>query len=58
MAILKKTIIQSDTRWEKEIRLLGIPVYLERELDVRTKKDDKPRPLGFQQLGDVSLLEV
>lgn len=58
MAILKISIIQSDTRWAKEIRLFGIPVYLERELDVRTKKDDKPGPIGFQQLGDVSLLEV
>ena len=26
----------------KEVRLFGIPVYLERELDVRTKKGDTP----------------
>lgn len=58
MAILQISIIQSDTRWAKEVRLFGIPVYLERELDVRTKKEDKPKKIGFQQIGDTTLLDV
>ena len=58
MAILQISIIQSDTRWAKEVRLFGIPVYLERELDVRTKKEDKSKKIGFQQIGDTTLLDV
>lgn len=59
MAILQISIIQSDTRWAKEVRLFGIPVYLERELDVRAKKGDTPpRRIGFQQIGDTALLDV
>jgi len=58
MAILQISIIQSDTRWAKEVRLFGIPVYLERELDVRTKKEDKSKKIGFQQIGDTALLDV
>lgn len=40
------------------MRLFGIPIYEERELDVRTKKSDKPRKIGFQQIGDTALLDV
>lgn len=58
MAILQISIIQSDTRWAKEVRLFGIPIYVERELDVRTKKSDKPQKIGFQQIGDTALLDV
>lgn len=58
MAILTISTIQSDTRWAKEIRLFGVPIYIERELDVTTKKENKPTTIGFKQIGDVSLLEV
>lgn len=57
-AILQISVITSDTRWAKEVRLFGIPVYLERELDVTTKKRNEPRHIGFQQIGDTSLLDT
>lgn len=58
MALIQVSIIESDTRWAKEIRFFGIPVYLVRELDVRTNEKQKKRPIGFQTIGDVSLLET
>ncbi len=58
MALIQVSIIESDTRWAKEIRFLGIPVYLVRELDVRTNEKQKKRPIGFQTIGDISLLET
>ena len=56
MALLQVSEIFTDTRWAKEVRLLGILVYRKRKLDLQT--DDKPRQIGFQQIGDTSLLEV
>lgn len=56
MALLQVSEIFTDTRWAKEVRLLGILVYRKRRLDLQT--DDKPRQIGFQQIGDTSLLEV
>lgn len=56
MALLQISEIFTDTRWAKEVRLLGILVYRKRKLDLQT--DDKPRQIGFQQIGDTSLLEV
>jgi len=56
MALLQISEIFTDTRWAKEVRLLGIPVYRKRRLDLQT--DDKPRQIGFQQIGDTSLLVV
>ena len=56
MALLQVSEIFTDTRWAKEVRLLGILVYRKRILDLQT--DDKPRQIGFQQIGDTSLLEV
>ncbi len=48
MALIKISIIESDTRWAKEIRFLGIPVFLIRELNVKTQNDEQPRRIGFQ----------
>ena len=56
MALLQISEIFTDTRYAKEIRLCGIPIYIARKLDLQT--DDKPRQIGFQQIGDTSLLEV
>ena len=56
MALLQVSEIFTDTRWAKKVRLLGILVYRKRKLDLQT--DDKPRQIGFQQIGDTSLLEV
>ena len=56
-ALLQITTIESDTRWAKEIRVLGIPVYLERELNVKSGKKSVKR-IGFQTIGDTSLLDT
>lgn len=56
-ALLQVTTIESDTRWAKEIRFLGIPVYLERELNVKSGEKSVKR-IGFQTIGDVSLLDT
>ena len=47
MALIKISIIESDTRWAKEIRFLGIPVFLIRELNVKTQNDEPARRIGF-----------
>ena len=47
MALIKISIIASDTRWAKEIRFLGIPVFLIRELNVKTQNDEPARRIGF-----------
>lgn len=57
MAIIEVSEIISDTRYAKQVKVLGIPVYLSRELNVQTKEEKKPA-IGFQQIGDVSLLET
>lgn len=56
-ALLQVTTIESDTRWAKEIRVLGIPVYLERELNVKSGEKSVKR-IGFQTIGDASLLDT
>jgi hypothetical protein len=56
-ALLQITTIESDTRWAKEIRVLGIPVYLERELNVKSGEKSVKR-IGFQTIGDTSLLDT
>lgn len=56
-ALLQVTTIESDTRWAKEIRVLGIPVYLERELNVKSGEKSVKR-IGFQTIGDTSLLDT
>lgn len=56
-ALLQVTTIESDTRWAKEIRVLGIPVYLERELNVKSGEKSVKR-IGFQTIGDTSLLDI
>lgn len=56
-ALLQITTIESDTRWVKEIRVLGIPVYLERELNVKSGEKSVKR-IGFQTIGDTSLLDT
>lgn len=56
-ALLQVTTIESDTRWAKEIRILGIPVYLERELNVKSGEKSVKR-IGFQTIGDASLLDT
>lgn len=62
MAILQISTIQSDTRWAKEVRLFGIPIYVEREMDVRTRAEaptpPKPERIGFKQIGNTDLLET
>ena len=60
MAILQISTIQSDTRWAKEVRLFGIPIYVEREMDVRTHIEAPPEPerIGFKQIGNTDLLDV
>ncbi len=62
MAILQISTIQSDTRWAKEVRLFGIPIYVEREMDVRTHVEaptpPKPERIGFKQIGNTDLLET
>ena len=50
-ALLQVTTIESDTRWAKEIRLLGIPIWHEMELNVRSQKENKSRPIGFETIG-------
>ncbi len=50
-AILKITTIESDTRWAKEIRFLGIPIWHEMELDVRNKTEKKLPHIGFETIG-------
>lgn len=55
-ALLKVSEIVTDTRWAKEVRLFGVPIYIARKLDLRT--DKKPRQIGFQRIGNVDLLEV
>lgn len=56
-ALLQITTIEFDTRWAKEIRVLGIPVYLERELNVKSGEKSVKR-IGFQTIGDTSLLDT
>lgn len=56
-ALLQVTTIESDTRWAKEIRVLGIPVYLERELNVKSGKKSVKR-IGFQTISDASRLDT
>lgn len=58
MAIIQISEIVSNTRWAKEIRFFGIPVFLARELNVRTENEQKPSQIGFKQIGDVSLLDT
>ena len=58
MAVIKISVIDTDTRWAKEIRFLGIPVYLVRVLDLKTKKTPERRQIRFNAIGDTSLLEV
>lgn len=58
MAIVEVSEIISDTRYAKQVKVLGIPVYLTRELNVKTEKEERPVPIGFQQIGDTSLLET
>ena len=58
MAIIQVSIIDSDTRCAKEIRFLGIPVYLIRELDVKTRKVEPARRVCFQSIGDPELQET
>lgn len=57
-AIIQVSEILTDTRWAKEIRVFGIPVYLARELNVKAEKEDNKRPIGFHQIGDCSLLQT
>lgn len=57
-SIIQISSISSDTRYAKEIRIFGIPVWLERELDVRTGHENKQKPIGFQTVGDTSLLNT
>ena len=56
-ALLQVTTIESDTRWAKEVRVLGIRVYLERELNVKSGEKSVKR-IGFQTIGDTSLLDT
>ena len=56
-ALLQVTTIESDTRWAKEIRVLGIPVYLERELNVKSGEKSVKR-IGFQTISDASRLDT
>lgn len=58
MAIVEVSEIISDTRYAKQVKVLGIPVYLARELNVKTEKEERQVPIGFQQIGDTSLLET
>lgn len=48
MAIIQISIIESDTRWAKEIRFLGIPVYLIRVMDVKTREVEHVKRVGYQ----------
>ena len=57
MALIQVSEIISDTRYAKEVRVFGIPVYITRELNVKTDKDE-PRKIGFNQIGDCSLLQT
>jgi len=57
MAIIQISEIVSDTRWAKEVRIFGIPVWHSKELDLRTiEKKSRPARIGFQSIGDTSLL--
>ena len=38
MAIVEVSEIISDTRYAKQVKVLGIPVYLARELNVRPRR--------------------
>ena len=59
MAIIEVSEIITDTRWAKEIKIFGIPIYRAREINVKTEeKEEKSIPIGFQQIGDTSLLET
>ena len=57
MALIQVSEIISDTRYAKEVRGFGIPVYITRELNVKTDKEE-PRQIGFKQIGDCSLLQT
>ena len=41
MAIIKVSVIDTNTRWAKEIRIFGILVYLRRVIDLKDKKRKK-----------------
>lgn len=41
MAIIKVSVIDTDTRRAKEIRIFGITVYLRRVIDLKDKKKKK-----------------
>lgn len=62
MAIIEVSEIITDTRWAKEIKIFGIPIYRAREINVKTEekdeKDEKSIPIGFQQIGSTSLLKT
>lgn len=47
-AILQVSVIVADTRRAKEIRFLGIPVFIRREMNVKTV--DEPRRIGPQAI--------
>lgn len=41
MAIIKVSVIETDNRRAKEIRIFGIQVYLRRVIDLKEKKKKK-----------------
>lgn len=58
MAIIKVSVIDTDTRWAKEIRIFGIPVYLYRVLNLKEKETPVPSRIGFHVIGNNSNIET
>jgi len=56
-AVVQVSEIATDHRWAREVRVFGIPVFLSRELDVRTPTEDGRKKIGFCTIGDGSLLD-
>lgn len=44
-ALLQVMITATDTRWAKEVRLFGIPIFHRKELDFQTHS----KPIGFHR---------